>query len=170
MSGLKSKCAWNIISNDYVIEYRIRAAALTQTSYFRRPRWLSHDSSRFRDERHRASQFGPTRSSKLPEETCAYTPTTGTLAGWLAGCEAYESVQIGPNDAAGRVKAKVRRDQFAGERETENERANEREAVRKPLDTQWNRFRARDVKSESLRARSEIKAHLVSFLPLDSNC
>lgn len=161
MSGLENKCAWNIITcNDYVIDYRMRAVALTQTSYFRRPRWLS-----------RFAQFVEMRPAssvplarRLPEETCA--PTTGTLAGWLAGCEAYESVQIGPNDAAGRVKAKVRRDQFAGERETESERTNEREAVRKPLDTRWNRFRARDVKSEGLRARSEIKAraHPVSSI------
>lgn len=154
---------------DYVIDYRLHAAALMRASYFWRPRRLSRLATRRRPE---MSVVGPVSSvplaRRLPEEMCARRRPERWLTGWLAGCEAYESVQIGPNDATRRVKAKVRGDQFA---ERASERANEREVERKSLDTRWNRFRAWDVNADRLRAQSGIKAcaHLISFLSLDDN-
>lgn len=93
---LKNKYTWNIIvSNDYVIDYRLRAAALTRASYFWRPIRLSRFATRRGPE---MSVVGPVSSvplaRRLPEEMCARRRPERWLAGWLAW---LRGVWISPN-------------------------------------------------------------------------
>lgn len=120
---------YNSLYNDYVIDYRIRAAALMRASYFRGDPGdfrASQLSSRARDE----SVAVPASSVPVSLVGCrkkcvrAYDRNAGW--GWLRGV--HESVQIGPNDDAARPRKSEssRGDQFAGERERASERTSGR--------------------------------------------
>lgn len=163
-----------IIASDYVIDYRLSQP--WREFRISGPRWLSHLATCQGSEMSVVGPVSPVPlARRLPEEMCVRRRPERWLAGWLASCEAYESVQIGLNDAASRVKAKVRGDQFAGKREQASERASEKRrgslSTRGEIDFEretWNP-KAQDSKWDKSE-RTFACARPVPFLTLGNNC